>query len=83
MSDLFLPTVQQERTRSGWGEAAAMMTAASIPVPRILHLFNFRPEWTEHLAAFTQGVMRGPSTLTPGQRELIAAFSSRVNNCDF
>jgi alkylhydroperoxidase family enzyme len=54
-----------------------------VAVPQILHLFSYRPEWTAHLSAFTQSVMRGPSELAPAQRELIAAFTSSVNSCHF
>jgi alkylhydroperoxidase family enzyme len=63
--------------------AIEAMRAAGAPVPQILHLFNFRPAATQHLALFTQEVMRGPSELAPGERELIAALTSRVNECDF
>jgi alkylhydroperoxidase family enzyme len=59
------------------------MREANVPVPQIMHLFAFKPDRTEHLAQFTQGVMRGPSPLSPGQRELIAAFTSRRNDCPF
>ena len=59
------------------------MKAANIPVPQIQYLFAFNPERTEHLSLFTQEVMRGPSPLTPAQRELIAAFTSRLNQCPF
>jgi alkylhydroperoxidase family enzyme len=52
-------------------------------VPQIMHLFAFKMDRTEHLARFTQGVMRGPSPLPPGIRELIAAFTSRRNECPF
>ena len=52
-------------------------------VPEILHLFAFRPPWTAHLASFTEGVMRGESELAPGQREMIAALTSSVNDCHF
>lgn len=83
MTHLHLPDVDAQPSRSAWGEAADFMTAAGIPVPRILKLFNFKPEWTRHLAQFTQGVMRGPSPLSPGERELIAAFTSAVNRCPF
>jgi hypothetical protein len=48
-----------------------------------MHLFAFKPDRTEPLAEFTHGVMRGPSPLSPGQRELIAAFTSRRNACPF
>jgi alkylhydroperoxidase family enzyme len=59
------------------------IAAAGTAVPQILHLFAFRPEWTAHLAAFTQSVMRAPSPLTPAQREMIAAFTSSANDCHF
>jgi uncharacterized peroxidase-related enzyme len=48
----------------------------------IWHLFAFRPEMTQHLARFTQAVMREPSPLSPGLRELIAAYTSYVNECE-
>jgi alkylhydroperoxidase family enzyme len=83
MTSLFLPVVEQCPSQSPWGEAVTAMTGAGIPVPRILDLFNFKPAATRHLAAFSQAVMRGPSPLSPGERELIAAFTSRVNDCDF
>jgi len=54
-----------------------------LPVPQIMHLFAFKPDRTEFLSRFTQGVMRGPSPLSPGLRELIAAFTSRRNDCLF
>jgi hypothetical protein len=34
-------------------------------------------------SALTQQVMRGPSDWTVGQRELFAAFVSRLNQCPF
>jgi uncharacterized peroxidase-related enzyme len=49
----------------------------------IWYLFAFRPEMTAHLARFTQEVMREPSPLSPGLRELIAAYTSYINKCGF
>ena len=49
----------------------------------IWYLFAFRPEMTRHLAHFTQEVMHEPSPLSPGLRELIAAYTSYVNECGF
>lgn len=43
----------------------------------------YRPAATEHLGRFTQKIMRGDSPLTPGMRELIAAFTSYRNDCPF
>jgi uncharacterized peroxidase-related enzyme len=37
----------------------------------------------ETLRPYGQRLMRGPSPLTPGQRELIAAFVSGVNSCRY
>ena len=34
-------------------------------------------------SAHTQAVMRGPSEWTIGERELFAAFVSRLNRCEF
>jgi alkylhydroperoxidase family enzyme len=80
---MHLHEVESHDPQSVWGAAAAAMRAASLPVPQILHLFDFKPEWTKHLALFAQAVMRGQSPLTPGERELIAAFTSRLRNCHF
>ncbi len=52
-------------------------------VPQIFHLLAYKPEATRHLAQFTEAVMRGPSPLAPGLRELIAAFTSKLNLCPF
>ena len=59
------------------------MRAAGGPVPQIMHLFAYKPQRTDHLARFTHEVMRGPSELLPGQRELIAALTSKLNQCLF
>jgi alkylhydroperoxidase family enzyme len=56
---------------------------AGIPMPQIRYLLAFKPEQTIHLDRYTQAVMRGPSPLSPGQRELIAALTSRVHDCAF
>jgi alkylhydroperoxidase family enzyme len=80
---MFLMNVENHQSQSPWGEAAAAPQNASLPVPQIFHLLNYKPQWTSHLAAFTQAVMRGDSPLTSGERELIAAFTSRLRNCLF
>jgi len=47
------------------------------------HLFAYDPARTQHLLQFTQEVMRAPGPLSPGERELIAAMTSRENRCPF
>ena len=83
MDPMYLPEVEEHEGGGPWAEAIRRMRTANVPVPQIMHLFAFKPDRTAHLAEFTQGVMRGPSPLPPGQRELIAAFTSRRNGCPF
>ena len=52
-------------------------------IPEILHLFRFKRSSTDHLVRFTEEVMRGPSPLSPGLRELIGAYFSKRNQCSF
>ena len=80
---MYLNDVEHHHSQSPWGTAAEGLAAAGLPVSQILHLFNYKPERGKFLAMFTQEVMRGPSPLSAGQRELIAAFTSRQRNCLF
>ena len=52
-------------------------------IPEILHLFRFKRRSTDYLVRFTEEVMRGPSPLSPGMRELIGAYFSKKNQCSF
>lgn len=83
MAPLFLPDVERHEDPGPRGEAVRAMRGAGLPVPGILHLFAYKPGRNEHLARFTQEALRGPSPLSPGQRELIAAFTSDRNGCPF
>ena len=80
---IFLPDVEAASRREPNGYPIREMEAAGFPVPGIMRLLAFKPAMTEHLNHFTQAVMRGPSLLPPGIRELIAAFTSRGNQCVF
>lgn len=83
MDPMFLPMVEQHDDPGPRGGIIRQIGAAGMPVPQIMHLFAFKTDRTAHLERFTQGVMRGPSPLSPGQRELIAAFTSYRNSCPF
>ena len=52
-------------------------------VPGIRSLVLFRPETGKPLYELAQVLLRGPSTLTGAERELIAAYVSQRNNCIF
>jgi alkylhydroperoxidase family enzyme len=82
MEPLFLRDVQ-EKLSGPRAQMIEMMRAAGANVPQILYLFAFKSKATDHLSRFTQEVMRGPSPLSPGMRELIAAFTSAQNHCPF
>ena len=84
MKPMFLPEVENHRCESGpYAPTIEQMKASGIRVPQILYLFAYKPAVTEHLARFSQAVMRGPSPLSAGMRELIAAFTSKQNQCPF
>jgi len=53
-------------------------------VPDVVKTLMYRPEfWGRPMCAWTQAVMRGPSEWSVGERELFAAFTSRLNQCVF
>ncbi|HZP26365.1 MAG TPA: peroxidase [Dehalococcoidia bacterium] len=83
MEPMYLPEVEGYDPPGERGEEIRQMRAAGIPIPQLLHLLAFKPDRTAPLTAFTQAALRGPSPLSPGQRELIAAFTSRHNQCLF
>jgi uncharacterized peroxidase-related enzyme len=42
---------------------------------------NFRPETAKPMNELAEVLLRGPSSLSPGERELIAAYVSSENDC--
>jgi uncharacterized peroxidase-related enzyme len=52
-------------------------------VPGILSAFAFRPETAVPLCELAEVLLRGESTLSRGERELIATFVSDGNDCTF
>jgi hypothetical protein len=46
-------------------------------------MFAFKIKATAHLERFTQEIMREASPLSPGIRELIAGYTSSLNQCPF
>ncbi|MFN2572326.1 MAG: hypothetical protein ABR537_12075 [Gemmatimonadales bacterium] len=53
-------------------------------VPDVVKTILYRPEfWGRPMCEWTEAVMRGPSDWSVGERELFAAFTSRLNQCVF
>ena len=52
-------------------------------VPGIRALLAFRPETAGPLGALADALLHAPNSLPPGERELIAAYGSSLNDCTF
>jgi uncharacterized peroxidase-related enzyme len=52
-------------------------------IPGIRALLTFRPQTAKPLGELAEVLMRGPSTLTRAEREMIAAHVSYRNHCHF
>ena len=52
-------------------------------LPGITSAFAFRPESAKPMRELAEILLRGPSSLTSGEREMIATFVSTSNDCFF
>jgi uncharacterized peroxidase-related enzyme len=52
-------------------------------LPGITGGFAFRPETAAPMRELAEVLLRGPNTLTSGEREMIATFVSTRNECNF
>ena len=83
MQPMFVPGVEGNPQPGPYRDLIETMRRQGGEYPQIWHLFAYLPSATEHLARFTQEILRGPSPLSPGMRELIAAYTSNRNDCPF
>jgi alkylhydroperoxidase family enzyme len=83
MKPMFLPGVEGNPQPGPFRGLIQAAQAAGAEYPQIWHMFAFRQEATEHLARFTQAILRGDGPISPGLRELIAARTSSQNHCPF
>lgn len=83
MEPMFLKDVEAHQGDDNYTRAIEMMKRAGPEYPQILHMFSFKIGATAHLERFTQEMMREPAPLSPGIRELIAAYTSHLNACPF
>ena len=61
----------------------AHITLKNDRLPGIVGLLDYRPETARPLNELAEVLLRGPSTLTRGERELIASTVSHWNQCHF
>jgi hypothetical protein len=83
MKPMFLPGVEHNPQPGPYRALIEQMQKQGAEYPQIWHLFAFLPSATQHLARFTQAVLREPAPLSAGLRELIAAYTSHRNACPF
>ena len=79
----FLPGVEAGAKPGTYATLVDNAKRAGGEYSKIWDLFAFQPDVTHHLSHFSQGVMRKPASITPGMRELIAAYTSYQNECRF
>jgi hypothetical protein len=83
MKPMFLPGVEQNPKPCSYTSNIELMQASGSEYPQIWHMFAYHPKATAHLARFTQEILRGPGPFGAGIRELIAAYTSKKNDCPF
>jgi alkylhydroperoxidase family enzyme len=63
---------------------ALIRTVSRQPVLDVVKLVKYRADfYGEPMGAVTHEAMRGPSTWSVGDRELMAAFVAKINQCEF
>ncbi len=57
---------------------------SGFPAPDVVKTLRYRPDFFgAHMSAVFQAAMRGPSAWSVGDRELMAAYVSKTNACEF
>ena len=80
---MFLPGVEQNPKPGTYMELIEAARASGIEYWQIWHLLAFQPDAARNLVEFSQVVMNDPAPLSPRLRELIAAYTSSLNQCKF
>ena len=80
---LHLPDVASRHQPGAYATLVAAARARGDEYPKIWDLFAYQQDTTHHLGRFTHGVLRAPASISPGLRELIAAYTSHLNQCGF
>ena len=83
VGSLYLPGVEANPQPGAYRDLIESARARSAEYSKIWDLFAFQQSFTVHMARFTQGLLRQPASISPGLRELIAAYTSYQNECAF
>jgi uncharacterized peroxidase-related enzyme len=80
---LHLPGVEAHPQPGVYATLIADAKARDAEYSKIWDLFAYQHDTMIHLARLSQGILRGPSSISPALRELIAAYTSYQNDCAF
>jgi uncharacterized peroxidase-related enzyme len=80
---IFLRGVEENPKPSVYRDLIETAKAAGTDYWQIWHLLAFDPEAAHHLAALSHTLMHKECPISAGLRELIAAYTSSLNQCEF
>jgi uncharacterized peroxidase-related enzyme len=80
---MFLPEVEANPQPSGYLKLIERAREEGKENWQIWNLFAFLPKMTIHMGRFTHALMHEPGPISPAMRELIATYTSYLNDCEF
>jgi uncharacterized peroxidase-related enzyme len=83
VSRTYLPGVEADPKPGVYRDLIEAARARGSEYSHIWDLFAFQHDIMVHLARLSEGIIRRPSTISVGMRELIAAYTSHRNECAF
>ena len=80
---IFLQGVESNPQPGPYADAIAAAETAGTEYWGIWNILAFHPAASYHLCELSHEVMHKPAPIAPALRELIAAYTSALNRCDF
>jgi uncharacterized peroxidase-related enzyme len=83
VDSLFLADVENSPQPSPYADLISAAKKSGSEYWRIWNLLAFRPKAAQHLARFSHEIMHEDAPISTAMRELIAAYTSSLNRCEF
>ncbi|HUD57487.1 MAG TPA: peroxidase-related enzyme [Terracidiphilus sp.] len=83
VDSLFLADVENNPQPSPYADLINAAKTSGSEYWRIWNLLAFRPKAAQHLARFSHEIMHEDAPISSAMRELIAAYTSSLNRCEF
>jgi uncharacterized peroxidase-related enzyme len=83
VDSLFLTDVENNPQPSPYADLISAAKKSGSEYWRIWNLLAFRPKAAQHLARFSHEIMHEDAPISSAMRELIAAYTSSLNRCEF